>query len=86
MSTYLLAFIVSDFKGVTSPQRKVEIWTRPSAINQGKFLLPLAQELMEFLSKLWSFDIFHVIPRFKLVSVPNFVVGGMENWGLIFLR
>ncbi|XP_067425200.1 endoplasmic reticulum aminopeptidase 2-like isoform X2 [Emydura macquarii macquarii] len=87
MSTYLVAYIVCDFKSVqatTSSGIKVSIYASPDKWNQTHYALEAALKLLEFYEK--HFDISFPLPKLDLVAVPDFQSGAMENWGLITYR
>uniref|UniRef100_A0A8C7JGX4 Aminopeptidase n=1 Tax=Oncorhynchus kisutch TaxID=8019 RepID=A0A8C7JGX4_ONCKI len=86
MSTYLVAFIVSDFQSVsktTSHGVKV-IYAVPDKINQTDFALNAAVRLLDFYDD--YFDIPYPLPKQDLAAIPDFQSGAMENWGLTTYR
>ncbi|KAJ7335751.1 hypothetical protein JRQ81_013692 [Phrynocephalus forsythii] len=87
MSTYLVAFIVSDFKSVskmTSRGIKVSVYTAPHKINQANYALDAAVKLLDFYEKYFSIP--YPLPKQDLVAIPDFQSGAMENWGLTTYR
>uniref|UniRef100_K7FTH5 Aminopeptidase n=1 Tax=Pelodiscus sinensis TaxID=13735 RepID=K7FTH5_PELSI len=87
MSTYLVAYIVCDFKSVqttTSSGIKVSIYASPDKWNQAHYALEAAVKLLEFYEK--YFNISFPLPKLDLVAIPDFQSGAMENWGLITYR
>ncbi|XP_075788214.1 endoplasmic reticulum aminopeptidase 2 isoform X2 [Pelodiscus sinensis] len=87
MSTYLVAYIVCDFKSVqttTSSGIKVSIYVSPDKWNQAHYALEAAVKLLEFYEK--YFNISFPLPKLDLVAIPDFQSGAMENWGLITYR
>uniref|UniRef100_A0A8C0JAB5 Aminopeptidase n=1 Tax=Chelonoidis abingdonii TaxID=106734 RepID=A0A8C0JAB5_CHEAB len=87
MSTYLVAYIVCDFKSVqatTSSGIKVSIYASPDKWSQTHYALEAAVKLLEFYEK--YFDISFPLPKLDLVAIPDFQSGAMENWGLITYR
>uniref|UniRef100_A0A8C3TEH8 Aminopeptidase n=1 Tax=Chelydra serpentina TaxID=8475 RepID=A0A8C3TEH8_CHESE len=87
MSTYLVAYIVCDFKSVqatTSSGIKLSIYASPDKWSQTHYALEAAVKLLEFYEK--YFDISFPLPKLDLVAIPDFQSGAMENWGLITYR
>uniref|UniRef100_A0A4W3JF21 Endoplasmic reticulum aminopeptidase 2 n=1 Tax=Callorhinchus milii TaxID=7868 RepID=A0A4W3JF21_CALMI len=79
MSTYLVAFIVCDFKSVS-----VSIYAVPDKWSQTHYALEAAVKLLEFYEH--YFNIYFPLPKQDLVAIPDFQSGAMENWGLITYR
>ncbi|XP_064412789.1 endoplasmic reticulum aminopeptidase 2 [Latimeria chalumnae] len=87
MSTYLVAFIVCDFKSVsamTSTGIKVSIYAAPDKRSQTHYALEAAVKLLEFYEH--YFNIYYPMPKQDLVAIPDFQSGAMENWGLTTYR
>ncbi|XP_072923757.1 endoplasmic reticulum aminopeptidase 2-like isoform X2 [Hemitrygon akajei] len=87
MSTYLVAFIVCDFKSVsavTSTGIKVSVYAAPDKLNQTHYALEAAVKLLEFYEH--YFNIHYPLPKYDLVAIPDFDLGAMENWGLTTYR
>lgn len=82
MSTYLLAFIVSDFKSAGTA--KFSIWSREEAINATSYALEIGPKILHFYEQF--FDIEYPLPKTDMAAVPDFSAGAMENWGLITYR
>lgn len=88
MSTYLLAFIVSEFPMKETADGKINIYSRSSAIAQTAYSLGLAEKGLDLLSKTFEYDYFSVpgIQKLSLAAIPDFAAGAMENWGLLTYR
>lgn len=87
MSTYLVAYIVCDFKsvsGTTSSGVKVSIYASPDKWSQTHYALEASLKLLDFYES--YFDIYYPLPKLDLVAIPDFGSGAMENWGLITYR
>ncbi|NXD65362.1 AMPN Aminopeptidase, partial [Eolophus roseicapillus] len=88
MSTYLLAFIVSQFTYVhsTSENVLIRIWGRPVAIaeGQGEYALQVTGPILNFFER--HYNTAYPLPKSDQVGLPDFNAGAMENWGLVTYR
>ncbi|XP_053726142.1 endoplasmic reticulum aminopeptidase 1b [Synchiropus splendidus] len=87
MSTYLVAFIVSDFLSVTKTTQhgvKITVYAVPDKIDQTAFALDAAVKLLDFYDD--YFNIPYPLPKQDLAAIPDFQSGAMENWGLTTYR
>ncbi|KAM3867648.1 endoplasmic reticulum aminopeptidase 1b [Diretmus argenteus] len=87
MSTYLVAFIISDFLSVSKTTQhgiKISAYAVPEKINQTAFALDAAVKLLDFYDD--YFDIPYPLPKQDLAAIPDFQSGAMENWGLTTYR
>ncbi|KAK5868074.1 hypothetical protein PBY51_012519 [Eleginops maclovinus] len=88
MSTYLLAFIVSDFAHInnTVDEVLIRIFARKSAIDagQGQYALNKTGPILKFFEGYYSSK--YPLPKSDQIALPDFNAGAMENWGLITYR
>ncbi|XP_063436761.1 aminopeptidase N-like [Mytilus trossulus] len=87
MSTYLLAFIICDFKytvETTKNNVKYRAWARPEAVGQTPYSLDVGVKCLTYFEE--YFDIPFPLPKSDMIAVPDFAAGAMENWGLIIYR
>uniref|UniRef100_A0A667XAX7 Aminopeptidase n=1 Tax=Myripristis murdjan TaxID=586833 RepID=A0A667XAX7_9TELE len=85
MSTYLVAFIVSDFLSVSKTTKHgISVYAVPEKIDQTAFALDAAVKLLDFYDD--YFDIPYPLPKQDLAAIPDFQSGAMENWGLTTYR
>lgn len=85
MSTYIVAFVVSDFKPVRKPgSTNVNVWSIPGMESSGDFAQRAAEKMLGHLHT--KTGIKYTLPKLDLVAVPDFSAGAMENWGLATFR
>ncbi|XP_062873522.1 endoplasmic reticulum aminopeptidase 2 [Trichomycterus rosablanca] len=87
MSTYLVAFVVGDFKSVSSKTATgidVSVYAVPHKWHQTHYALEAAVKLLEFYEM--YFNIYYPLPKLDLIAIPDFQSGAMENWGLTTYR
>ncbi|XP_015519764.2 aminopeptidase N [Neodiprion lecontei] len=84
MSTYLVAFVVSDFATQRSDDGKVGVWVRSEALDQADYSLKIAPQILKYFENYFAIDF--PLPKMDMVALPDFSAGAMENWGLITYR
>ncbi|XP_055756286.1 aminopeptidase Ey-like [Salvelinus fontinalis] len=90
MSTYLLAFIVSDFAHITGSIENdtvlVRIWARRKAIAEGHghYALNVTGPMLKFFERYYNAS--YPLSKSDQIALPDFNAGAMENWGLITYR
>ncbi|XP_075898964.1 aminopeptidase Ey-like [Nelusetta ayraudi] len=88
MSTYLLAFIVSEFDYVedASTDVKVRIYARKAAIaaGQGDYAKNITGPILKHFEDYFSIP--YPLSKSDQIALPDFNAGAMENWGLITYR
>lgn len=89
MSSYLLAFVISDLESVTNAETKQadetlhRIWVRPDSVSKAWFALQTADRTLKELERYLNFKF--ALPKLDSTGIP-FKTGAMENWGLITYR
>jgi aminopeptidase N len=86
MSTYLVAFLVGDFKCTTGKADGVPIraCSTPDKVAMTKFALESAEYILPYYNK--YFGIKYPMPKLDMVALPDFEAGAMENFGCITYR
>ena len=86
MSTYLVAFLVGDFKCTTGKADGVPIrgCSTPDKVDMTKFAVESAEYILPYYNK--YFGIKYPMPKLDMVALPDFEAGAMENFGCITYR
>ncbi|XP_034233896.1 aminopeptidase N-like isoform X2 [Thrips palmi] len=82
MSTYLVAFAVTDF--ATLRNGSFTVWARRDALQQARYALQIGPRVLNYLEK--YFNIPYPLPKMDMMALPDLAAGAMENWGLITYR
>ncbi|XP_018334891.1 aminopeptidase N-like [Agrilus planipennis] len=89
MSTYMVAYVVSDFKFTTAKPISgnsvtFRVWCREDAINQTKFASEMGPKMLATFEEYLNVSL--PIPKQDMVAIPDLKVDAMGNWGLITCR
>ncbi|XP_045117781.1 aminopeptidase N-like [Portunus trituberculatus] len=87
MSTYLVAFVVSDFSFVQSDANDhvhFRVWARDQAIGQADYAVATGPSILTIYEE--YFDVPFPLPKQDMIALPDFSAGAMENWGLVTYR
>lgn len=94
MSTYLVAFVVSDFESITATpvaresasgsRTEIRIWARSDLIGHADLAVAMATPMVQFLEAYFQIDF--PLPKLDLVAIPHMLNAAMENWGMITFR
>jgi aminopeptidase N/puromycin-sensitive aminopeptidase len=86
MSTYLVAFLVGDFKCTQGKSEGVPIraCSTPDKVELTKFALESAKYVLHYYNA--YFGIKYPMPKLDMVALPDFEAGAMENFGCITYR
>ena len=87
MSSYLIAFVVSDFESISSQTKngiQVKVWTPPGLTHLGEYALESAVGIFDYYQSAYGID--YPLTKSDLIAIPDFAAGAMENWGLITFR
>lgn len=91
MSTYLVAYTLTDFKSLETSYiskdnvtKPIRIWTRPELIAKAKYASTITPRLLEYYENVFGLP--YALDKLDLIAIPDFSSGAMENWGLITFR
>lgn len=80
-STYIVAFIVCDFVNISNPNWPLSIYSQPAVIKNTEYALShfdaVRAELESYLGRSFQY------PKLDMIAIDDFLMGAMENWGLI---
>ena len=86
MSTYLVAFLVGDFKCNSGKSDGVPIraCSTPDKVDMTRFAVESAEYILHYYNT--YFGIKYPMPKLDMVALPDFEAGAMENFGCITYR
>lgn len=84
MSTYLVGFLVSDFRNLSSSDGAVNIWARSGAISSASFAHEVAQKATIELERYTNGSV--RLPKIDHVALPGLSNKAEQSWGLVTYR
>ncbi|ETN58398.1 protease m1 zinc metalloprotease [Anopheles darlingi] len=81
MSTYLLAFAVSDFTIRTAGQQ--DVYARSNVFDETQFPLEMGNRVLDALGAYMDISYYDFMPKMTQIAIPDRGTGAMENWGLV---
>lgn len=85
MSTFIVAFLVSDFRG--RGDKDFIVIARPEAYDQTEYAYNVGPKLLKILEAFTNYPYStHGLEKMHLAGIPDFAAGAMENWGLLTYR
>lgn len=86
MSTYLLAFLISEFEPTVAVDSKTNfsIYHMPGKGDQASKAAEVGPRVLEYYEEYFGID--YPLPKMDMAAIPDFSAGAMENWGLITYR
>lgn len=77
MSTYLVAFVVSDFDHRESDpalsKPKFRVWARKSAIDQAEYARNIGPRILSYFEQYFGIDF--PLPKQDMIAIPDFGAG-----------
>ena len=85
MSTYIIAFLVSEFNDRSNGIFGVV--ARPEYYAQTQYSFDVGQKLLKELDTYFDLPYYDMgVTKMHLAAIPDFSAGAMENWGLLTFR
>ncbi|XP_049946237.1 aminopeptidase N-like [Schistocerca serialis cubense] len=85
MSSYLVAFVVSQFTEVADELGGV--WARQQVLQDGQYAASVTKPIIDTMERLVNVPYeTETIDKLDNVAIPDFSAGAMENWGLATYR
>lgn len=81
MSTYLLAFAVTDFQQNLNTQENVSVYAQPDKFHLTNYAVDFGIEARKIIENYVQRQ--YQLPKMDLVAFDDFLFSAMENWGLI---
>lgn len=81
MSTYLVAFVVSEFKCRENGDKNFTVCSRPPAYDQTEYSLDVGQKTLAKFDELFDYPYNKQMKKMHMIALPDFAAGAMENWG-----
>lgn len=83
MSSYLLAFVISEFEGISNGS--FNVFATPNFIKNANYALDAGQRILKSIGEYVGHDYFeNGMEKMTMAGIPDFISGGMENWGKFF--
>lgn len=88
MSTYLVAFIVSEFQIRSNENGTFRVIARPDAFDQTEYAHQVGPKLLSALETYLDYPYTNMtgMTKMEMAALPDFSAGAMENWGLLTYR
>lgn len=84
MSSYLVAFLVSDFTNTTTAQDNFNIIHQAGKEGQAQLAAQAGPSILNFFEDYYGIN--YLLSKTDMAGIPDFNAGAMENWGLITYR
>lgn len=88
MSTYLLAFAVADYHNIsrnsTEDSTIFSVYSSPDTINGTRFALDFGRQALMSLEDYIGLD--YPLEKMDFIAIDDFLMGAMENYGLVSFK
>lgn len=88
MSTYLLAFAVAEFRTITDKSEEnstiFSVYSSKDALNSMAFALDFGKRALKALEEFIGLD--YQLTKMDFIAIDDFLMGAMENWGLVSFK
>lgn len=82
MSTYLVAFIMSEFECRDNEQKTFQVCARPDKFNATEYAFSVGPKILAKFEQLFDMPYASAdMPKLTLAAVPSMQNSAMENWG-----
>ncbi|KAK5649331.1 hypothetical protein RI129_000360 [Pyrocoelia pectoralis] len=89
MSTYVVAFAVTKFAGMTASINNIKhtIWSSIETIRDSQYALSISPKLLKVMENFTNVPYtISGLTKLDQFSIPDFSAGAMENWGMVTYR
>ncbi|XP_070495806.1 membrane alanyl aminopeptidase [Chironomus tepperi] len=86
MSTYLIAFIVSNYVGSLKNTDDFGVYARPEAKPHTEYAVEFGIQMLDEFNRYFGINYTESIDKMDMAAIPDFSAGAMENWGLLTYR
>lgn len=83
MSTYLLAFVVSDLRVRENAAKTFSVIARTEAYTQTEYAQNIGPKILAKLEEYFNYKYTNSMEKMEMVALPDFIFDAMENWGLL---
>ena len=81
MSTYLIAFIISNYVGSLKNTEDFGVYARPEAKPLPEYAVEFGIQMLDELNKYFGINYSEtMISKMDMAAIPDFSAGAMENW------
>ena len=84
MSTYLICFVISDFKNISNNYGNFSVWSRKNSLESARFMYDIGMKVLRSLEEYTNVP--YALPKLENIIIPHTPSSATENWGLITYR
>lgn len=77
MSTYLVAFIVSEFQCRENDGKSFGVCSRPNAFNQTEYSFDVGQKTLAKFDEIFDYKYSKHMSKLQMIAIPDFMSGAM---------